>query len=690
MKKQMRCCRGFAAVLLATLVFVVTPSSSLGATCDPTSVVSEGIPYFASDVVVQPNSTTTVRETIRVVAKGQQILNNLYRDLPSQYEDAQGHVYSVDVRVLDVRRDGKPEQYSTTSIKDGTRVYLGAPNAPLATGDYTYTLTYQVVGDLAFHPDRDALYWPVTGSNWTIPIDCVTATVQLPSEVPRIGIHANGWVGPEDTPSRQVVGTIDRGGVTTFVADGPLGLHQGLTISVDWPRGFVREPVAAGQSLPVVGAGESVQVSLLGLALVAVYSLWAWKWVRRGPRGQVVSVDRPPDGLSPAAARFLETGGFDERSLVAAIIGLAVKGYLIIREGATSRDVAIALPARSREETVQTPAASTRQPVRSYDLLKVDGDAGRSRLTPEEGGVLAELFASSSRCRISQENHDEIHRAINELKRLVGALYEDTYFTTNGRYLIPSLLLSLATIVATALAETNRAALSLEASAVWFVVALGLVYATTILLGMALIASRFTSARRRLLFAGLFVAVYLLPLFLTYLALARTARTSPLVVVLLGGLGILLAVLRKLLVTPTLQGRRARERLDGFKAFLADVGRRVQDGDEVPARPDAWQASTAYAVALDMDKGWFAPLARVVTSTGERSGESQPAVEWYQPSGNAEDLAAAGWSLSDALCVAVKDALKGPGGTGSRDDLGGGLLESRGSSAGSKDDGASE
>src|SRR5581483_6587560 len=183
----------------------------------------------------QPDSTTTIRETIRVVAGGQQIRHGIDRELPGRYEDARGHVYAVDVRILDVRRDGKPEPYTTIATPSGTRVAIGAPNALLPSGEYTYTLAYQVVGDLGFFPDRDALYWPVTGSDWTIPIGCATATVQLPPDVPRVGIHTSGWIGSEAQPTRQYEGSIDRAGIVSYVADGPLGVGQGLTLSVDWP-----------------------------------------------------------------------------------------------------------------------------------------------------------------------------------------------------------------------------------------------------------------------------------------------------------------------------------------------------------------------------------------------------------------------------------------------------------------------
>ena len=48
--------------------------------------------------------------------------------------------------------------------------------------------------------------------------------------------------------------------------------------------------------------------------------------------GTIVPLYEPPDNMSPAAMRFLERMGFDDKAFTSAIMGLAAKGYLIIEQ----------------------------------------------------------------------------------------------------------------------------------------------------------------------------------------------------------------------------------------------------------------------------------------------------------------------------------------------------------------------
>jgi hypothetical protein len=67
---------------------------------------NERITNFVSDIVVHPNSSMTVTETIRVVAEGDIIRHGIYRDFPTRYRDEKGNNVVVDFKVVSVARDG--------------------------------------------------------------------------------------------------------------------------------------------------------------------------------------------------------------------------------------------------------------------------------------------------------------------------------------------------------------------------------------------------------------------------------------------------------------------------------------------------------------------------------------------------------------------------------------------------------
>ncbi|MGH2458716.1 MAG: DUF2207 domain-containing protein, partial [Chloroflexota bacterium] len=378
------------ALVLVFLASLLTSAMALAAgptSCDTASSGTEGIEDFASDLIVNPDASLSVRETIRVLVRDQQLTTAIFRDFPAHFQDGRGHVYAPVVSAVAVQRDGAAIAFVTRRLPEGTRVYLGFPDAPLAPGDYTYTLTYRVVGALGFFADGDQVYWPTTPPGWTIPIACTTATVSVPPGVPVAGIQASGWIGPEGSPFAEIQPAVDRSGVVTYVAAGPLAYEHELTISVAWPRGYVQEPVTLGQTWPLIGGGDTARIEIIGLGLLVLVSIPALVWARRRPRLPPGGpIGRPPDQLSPAAARFLATGAFDETTLAATVLDLAVKGFLFIRDQtAPQRENGAA--AREAGATTATNPSQGRLP----EVVRAEDRAGGPRLAPEEGAVLAEL-----------------------------------------------------------------------------------------------------------------------------------------------------------------------------------------------------------------------------------------------------------------------------------------------------------
>lgn len=640
-------------LLLAFLALALASTTAAAAqptSCDTTSSGAEGVEDFASDLIVNPDASLSVRETIRVLARGQQLTSDIFRDFPSHYQDARGHVYAPIVSAVDVKRDGSTVSFVTRHLPGGTRVYLGIPDAPLPPGEYTYTLTYRVVGALGFFADGDQVYWPTTPPNWTVPIACATATVSVPPGAPVIGIQAGGWIGPADSPFAVIQPTIDRSGVITYVAPGPLAYDHELTVSVTWPRGYVQEPVSVGQTWPLIGSGDTARIESIGLGLLVLVSIPALVWVRRRPRLPAPAPSaRPPDQLSPAAARFLATATFDEATLAATILDLAVKGFLFIREITESHGETGASARESGRPVTMEPG-----PRRRIELVKVEGRAGGPRLAPEEGAALAELLGSKTTCRLGGESFRELRRASDELKRLVGALYEDRYFTHSARYQIPALAIATAMLAAAALSETNRASLDVRTGVIWFVVAGSLVFGTAFFLGAALLATQFRTLRQAVGFVVVAMAAYLVPLIVLYYVQTQIAATSLGVVVLLAVTGVALALLRKLLATTTRDGHRSRARLDDFRDFLVTTGPDSTD-DSDSRWNGAWEAFLPYAIALDVDHRWAWPSIR---PNGEVTGRG--GVTWYRPTESELNDGGPAASLGDVLVTDIREGLRGP------------------------------
>ena len=133
-----------------------------------------------------------------------------------------------------------------------------------------------------------------------------------------------------------------------------------------------------------------------------------WKGVGRDPpRGVVVAQYRPPEGESPASMRYLERMEYDNRCFVAAVLSLAVKGYLSIEQegGGLLRKG-------------------------KYTLRRTQGST--TPLMPDEDALLRTVFANGDWLLLDDQNHAILQRAQKAHERELRQKYLKTFFRING------------------------------------------------------------------------------------------------------------------------------------------------------------------------------------------------------------------------------------------------------------------
>ena len=388
-------CRCVSGALAACLAGVLTLAVAL-CTSAPAQNSKERILSFKSHITVAPGGTMLVTETIRVSTTGDQIKRGIYRDFPTRYKDRRGNNYAVGFDVKDVRRGNAPEDHHTENLSNGVRVYIGKKDTLLSPGEYTYTLTYQTDRQLGFFKDHDELYWNVTGNGWVFPIDAAAATVVLPEGVPRDKITFDGYTGPTGAKDKDFAATVNEDGSISFAGTKGFGAHEGLTIVVGWPKGFVAGPppekrlwyFMSDNMTPITGAG--------GLIVLLAYYVGMWFFVGRDPeKGTIMPLYEPPDNLSPAAVRFITKMGYDDKAFAATIVNMAVKGFLSISE-------------KSGEYTLEKKAGS------------------KAVLSRDEQGVASKLFGSGSSIVLKKTNHASIRSAKESLGTSLSGAYERT------------------------------------------------------------------------------------------------------------------------------------------------------------------------------------------------------------------------------------------------------------------------
>lgn len=381
----------------------------------------ERILSYHSEIDIAADATMTVAETIMVRAEGKNIRRGIYRDFPTDYKDTYGNRYVVDFDVLAVSRDGKPEPWHTSGLSNGVRVYVGSANTFLANGEYTYTIRYRTNRQIGYFDDHDELYWNVNGNGWDFAIDKISATVTLPGDVAGSDIAMEGYTGRYGSTGRDYTAVVhDRG--ATIKSKRALGGRESLTLVTSWPKGVVHEPGMLERLGYLLKDNRGMLLAVATVLLAAFYLFTVWSRYGRDPdAGVIFPRYEPPKGYSPASARFISEMGYDSETLSAAVINLAVKGYLSI----TKRD--------------------------DEYMLQKNSWAGKEKLARGEEALLMGLFADGPEIDLDQENHETLGAAKSAHKKALTRDYKNIYFKKNTILLMPSLLGSMLMLVVIAM-----------------------------------------------------------------------------------------------------------------------------------------------------------------------------------------------------------------------------------------------
>ncbi len=328
-----------------------------------------GIAFFRADVTVRENATLDVREEIAVRNASSFYKHGFQRDLPISLTDRWDTRYvgtyqkdnGIRVKILEVTEDGQGVKYELGKRYGYAQLSIGERNVALDSGEHRFVIRYTVDWAMISGAGRDTLYWNAVGTERTVPIAEAILAVHLPAAVPSENIEVEPRVGglggsfprrPENTLER----VDDASGAIVYRATN-MNPRQSLSLAVTWPSGYIHMP-------KFVFLRREGGV-LVAPALLFIYYLIAWVWLGPDPKpGVVVARYEPPEGISPAAARYISSGITDGRSFAAVIAQLGVHGCIRVESD------------RGK-----------------YKLSRLMSDrAAEAALAPEEKFVLALLF----------------------------------------------------------------------------------------------------------------------------------------------------------------------------------------------------------------------------------------------------------------------------------------------------------
>ncbi len=632
-------------IILSALVICVSLASVVLVHANTNN--KEKILSFHSAIKVLPDATMTVTETIKVNCNGDQIKHGIYRDFPAKYRDRIGNKYIVGFMVSEVLSNGFPEEFRVQNISNGKRVYIGKKDVLLTPGVYTYTLTYQTNRQLGFFKDFDELYWNVTGNGWSFPIEEAAATVELPGDAAEKIIATDGFTGFQGSTEKYFTTARDSLGNIVFRTSQALAPKAGLTIVLEWPKGYVQEPSTAMKLNYFYKDNQGTAAGLAGVIILVFYYLLVWAKVGKDPeKGTIIPLYNPPQKLSPAAMRYITKMSYDNKAFTAALLNMAIKGFIRIND--------------EKDE---------------YSISTIGKD--KKILSAEELAIAREL-AYGFRLELKNSNHHEIQKMIVHLRGSLKNNFEKVYFFTNKEYFIPGLLISVLIILLSGYLEATTAFPVTLFMSVWLI---GWTIGVFFLLSSAFAQWKGVIKGRThkisTLGSALFITLFSIPFIAGEIfGLFVLVKSSSVGILFILAVCIFINILfYHLLKAPTLAGRKLIDQIAGFKMYLAAAEKDRLNILIPPQKSlELFEKYLPYAIALDVEQAWAEQFADVL-QRASLGGDGSYHPHWYH--GTAWNTLgatgfAAGFSSSFSSAISSSSIAPGSSSGGSGGSSGGG------------------
>jgi len=543
---------------------------------------AEEILLFESDITVKEDGTLDVTETIKVRAERGQIRRGIYRDFPVRYRNEMGYRRTVGFDILEIKRDGADSEYHTESHGLDTRIYIGSKTVWIEPGVYTYTIRYETTRQLRFFKDYDEIYWNVTGSFWSFPIQHAVARIKLPQTAEILQTAGyTGYYGGRGADYRiagQGFNTI------TFETTRSLRPFEGLTVAAAFTKGVIPEPGAFANLLHALWDNLGLIILVGGTFGVGIFFLGKWLEVGRDPMvGTIIPLFEPPQGLSPAAVsylhyqRFKGKGTSSTKAFIAALLSLAVKGHLKLEDKGDKK----------------------------VTLEAADRNVGN--LPRGERAIWSKLLANRDKFTFEAKNASTVSSTQSSFKNAILAEYEGVFFKNNHMTFAIGAAFSVIVLVAFLVLQ---APFEDEIGVAIVALISGLAGSVLLAMGLRRILGWLPGGGSMTLGVVLTVAgaIVITPaLLMPAVAFGLFPVIIPVAIAILA---IMNVAFFYLLRAPTVVGRKVMDDAEGFKMFLSvtEAERMNMAGAPDVSQP-IFEKYLPYAVALGVEEPWSEAFA---------------------------------------------------------------------------------
>ena len=542
---------------------------------------------FHSDIDVSKKSVLTVTETIKVYASGNEIKRGIFRALP-MIRNINGGRTTVDYKIISIKVNGASEDYHIEKLNEVFNIYIGSKDVILNPGIYTYEITYQTRNQIGFFGKYDELYWNVNGTDWSFPVEHISAKIKLPEGADIIQNSCyTGIYGSKDgnCTYRKISSTEISFEASDFKPE------ENLTIAVGFKPNVLEAPSAI--STYYNRHRDSFVFQVVGVILLLYFVITWFRFGRNSKKPVVIPEFNPPKGLSPASIGYIESGEYDTSLLAANLVDMAVKKVISLKEDT------------SHQQQFNT--------FRIYDIRKLSDNS--DALQSDEAVMLNKLFEKKTfHIRVDGNYNWQLKNVNEELKYAVEKrLVKYTINLSNSKYVYRALLLIVITFFLgmwyTSAVEHNYKYLGIGALLV--------VFDALIVLFVVLLLTSDDWKNPVSLIASFFLLVFTLPTF--FMAFGDSSDMSNMGSHCLKFLILSIAawlIYRRIIKKPSDDKVAMKAEIAGFKMYLgAAEEEQLKFHNPPEMTSDLYEKYLPYAMVLGVQKIWGKRFRKTVDSS---------------------------------------------------------------------------
>ncbi|KKU52617.1 MAG: hypothetical protein UY41_C0047G0002 [Candidatus Moranbacteria bacterium GW2011_GWE1_49_15] len=293
------------------------------------TMLQEKIESYNVQIAVNADSSIDVSEKIEYDFGANQ-RHGIFRNIPVEYK-ARGGNFNLrisDISVTD--ENGRKYDFQKSKSEGDIILKIGDPDS-FVRGKKTYVIHYKIERAVNYFADHDELYWNGIGTEWPVPVANPSVEVFFPDASHSLESFQRecfvGRLGSKEACQGQEY--VRRNNSIRF-SSRDLGVGEGLTFVVGFSKGLVEKP--SGLEVIMDMAKDNWIVFLPIWVFFGMLFFWYKKGRDPEGSGTIIAQFDAPDKLTPTQVGIIFDDKFDKRDVSAALINLAVNGYMKIRK----------------------------------------------------------------------------------------------------------------------------------------------------------------------------------------------------------------------------------------------------------------------------------------------------------------------------------------------------------------------